>query len=446
MNDNASIRPGGSLLDFVTPDALQRSISLSDDDARAITAEVIGRVNAEFSEAVLRAPSDADRQTVRARIGVLVAGAVRRAGLGGLSAVDEGRLADEIARKVLGLGFLDLLLPPARTDLSEIAITPAGKLFVKVKGRSRFEELPDIRPDANEVERVIAAIIGPQGRSLNEATPSVDAKLPKTPHNPGGGRIKAIHPCVVPGAGYPSLNIRLFEQKPVRPEQLVAWGSMNEGMVALLEQAIHRYLRVFIAGGTATGKTTILSALTRFISPADRIVKIEDPEEIFVDHPHVVTLEARDAPPGSEVPPYTITDGVNDAMRMTPDWLVVGEVRTGDAAMSLFRAQMSDHPGLSTFHADSPRSAVDRLGVVMDSDVKVSARACQRLFAQAIDLVLQLGYDRYGRRRTTEIAQVERELRGGNVRFSTLFRFDEAQSTADRPVWEEVGELTRKRR
>ncbi len=446
MSNGASGRPGGGLLDFVSPDALQRGISLSDGDARTITAEVIGRVNSEFSEATLRAPSDADRQTVRARIGVLVAGAVRRAGLGSLSAVDEGRLADEIARKVLGMGFLDLLLPPVRTDLSEIAILPSGKLLVKVKGKARFEELPDIHPDANEVERVIAAVIGPQGRSLNEATPSVDAKLPKTPANPGGGRIKAIHPCVAPGKGFPSLNIRLFEQRPVQPEQLVAWGSMSQAMVDLLGETVRQYLRVFIVGGTGTGKTTILSALTRFISPADRIVKIEDPEEIFVDHPHVVTLEARPAPPGSEVPPYTITDGVNDAMRMTPDWLVVGEVRTGDAAMSLFRAQMSDHPGLSTFHADSPQAAVHRLSVVMHSDVNVRAEACKQLFAQAIDLVIQLGFDHFDRRRTTEVAQVERELKGGDVQFTTLFRLDEDRSTETHPVWQKMGDLTRKRR
>ena len=341
----------GGLLDFVSPDSLQRGISLSDEDTRTVTAEVIGRINTEFDEPVLRAPSETDRQTVRARIGVLVANAVRRMGLGGLSAVDEGQLADDIARKVLGMGFLDLLLPPARTDLTEITIIPSGKLLVKKKGAPRFQELPDIHPDQNEVERVFAAVIGPQGRSLNESTPSVDAKLPKTPHNPGGGRIKVIHPCVAPGKGFPSLNIRLFEQKPVSPDQVVAWGSVSREMMDMLEDAIHQYLRILIIGGTGTGKTTILSALTDFIPKDDRIVKIEDPEEIFIDHPHVVALEARPAPPGSEVPPYTITDGVNDAIRMTPDWLVVGEVRTGDAAMSLFRAQMSDHPGLSTFHS-----------------------------------------------------------------------------------------------
>ncbi|MBN1933785.1 MAG: CpaF family protein [Anaerolineae bacterium] len=435
-----------SLLDFVSPDALQRSISLSEEDARTITGEVIARINGEFQEAALRSPTDADRQAVRARIGALVAAGVRRAGLNALSTVDEARLADEIARKVLGLGFLDLLLPPARTDLTEIAITPAGKLFAKIKGRSRFEELTDLHPDPNEVERVIAAVIGPQGRSLNESTPSVDAKLPRTRHNPGGGRIKVIHACVAPGAGFPSLNIRLFEQRPVRPEQLVAWGSMDEQMMSLLESAIRQYLRIFIIGGTGTGKTTILSALTGFIAQDDRIVKIEDPEEIFIDHPHVVALEARPAPPGSEVPPYTITDGVNDAMRMTPDWLVVGEVRTGDAAMSLFRAQMSDHPGLSTFHSESPEAAVHRLSVIMFSDVGVRMEASKSLFTQSVDLVLQLGYDCFGRRRTTEIAQVEREMKGGNAQFTPLFRLDEDRSTEARPVWEKLGELTRKRR
>jgi len=434
-----------SLLDFVDPGAMQRSVTLDEKDARSITGEVIGRINTEFQEAMLRAPSDADRQTVRARIGVLVSAAVRRLGLAALSAIEEARLADEIARKVLGMGFLDLLLPPARTDLTEITITPTGKLFVKVKGRSRFEELPDLHPDVSEVERVISAVIGPQGRSLNEATPSVDAKLPKTRHNPGGGRIKVIHSCVAPGAGFPSLNIRLFEQKPVRPEQLIAWGSMNEQMMDLLRSAIDQYLRILIIGGTGTGKTTILSALTGFIAQNDRIVKIEDPEEIFVEHPHVVSLEARPAPPGSEVPPYTITDGVNDAMRMTPDWLVVGEVRTGDAAMSLFRAQMSDHPGLSTFHSESPEAAVHRLSVIMFSDVGVRMEASKSLFTQSIDLVIQLGYDRAGQRRTTQIAQVERDMKGGNVQFTPLFMLNEEKSS-ERPVWDRLGELTRKRR
>lgn len=424
------------LLDYVDTKA---DITLSDADAEAITGQVIARVNAEFDDATLQAPDEKSRHAVRERIGQLVAQAVRQHGPS-LSARDEGLLADEIARRVLGLGFLDLLLPPARTDLTEVAVTPRGQLMVKLKGKPRFEPV-DIHPDRHEVNRVLAALLGPQGRSMSEATPTVDAKLPKTRHNPGGGRIKAIHPCVAPGAGFPSVNIRLFEQAPVEPAQLLAWGALNQPMLDLLAQAVRRTLRVFIVGGTGTGKTTMLSALTHFIPEADRIVKIEDPEEIFVDHPHVVTLEARPAPPGSEVPPYTIKDAVDDAMRMTPDWLVVGEVRTGNAAMSLFRAQMSDHPGMSTFHSESPGAAVHRLAVIMYADAGVRAAAAKSLFAMAVDLVVQLGYDRTGRRRVTEIAQVERELQGGDVQFQKLFRFDEQAST-----WEQVADITRARR
>jgi pilus assembly protein CpaF len=114
--------------------------------------------------------------------------------------------------------------------------------------------------------------------------------------------------------------------------------------------------------------------------------------------------------------------------------------------MSLFRAQMSDHPGMSTFHSESPRVAVHRLSVIMYADVGVRMEAARALFAQCVDLVLQLEYDRFGRRRTTEIAQVERELRGGNVRFDTLFKLDQERSIEAHPVWERLGEITRKRR
>ena len=139
---------------------------------------------------------------------------------------------------------------------------------------------------------------------------------------------------------------------------------------ALLEH-VARGLRLLVIGGTASGKTTLLSALCHAIPRQARVVKIEDPEEIWLDHPNVVTLEARPAPPGSSVPPYTVKNGVDDAMRMAPKWLIVGEVRHGDAALALFRAQMSDHPGLSTFHAEGPEEAVFRMAVVMWADAQV---------------------------------------------------------------------------
>jgi len=427
------------LLEYVDTEARE---ALSEEEHREIIDLAISLVNREFELSTLRSPSEEDRRRVRERIGALVRRVVRQRGLSGtLSATQEALLADEVARMVLGLGFLDLLLPPARTDLTEIAITPDGKVWVKKKGEARFE----LRPSKVEVFRVLDALLGPQGRALNEATPSVDAKLPRTGENPGGGRIKALHPSIAPGAGYPSVNIRLFEQKPVPPEKIIRWGEMSEEMMEELARAVRHYLRIFISGGTGTGKTTLLAALCNFIPREDRIVKIEDPEEIYIDHPHVVTIEARPSPPGSDVPPYTVRDGVDDSLRMTPDWLIVGEVRKGDAALALFRAQMSDHPGMTTFHADSPRAAVHRLSVIMFADAGVRFEAAKNLFAQAVDVVVQIIYDPWGIRRVAGIYQVERELKGGDVKFTPVYLYDQEASTKDHPVWKKVGEITRRR-
>ena len=181
-----------------------------------------------------------------------------------------------------------------------------------------------------------------------------------------------------------------------------------------------RQARLLVIGGTATGKTTILSALCSGIPKGARVVKIEDPEEIWLDHPHAVTIEARPAPPGSSVPPYTLRDGVDDAMRMSPRWLIVGEVRKGDAAMSLFRAQMSDHPGLSTFHAEGPEQAVFRMAVIMFSDVGVEMAAAKAIFAEAIDLVVQVGW-LDGRRQLLGVWEVERKLQAEQVQFRPLY-------------------------
>jgi len=155
------------------------------------------------------------------------------------------------------------------------------------------------------------------------------------------------------------------------------------------------------------------------------VVKIEDPEEIWLDHPHVVTIEARPALPGSSVPAYTLKNGVDDAMRMSPRWLILGEVRTGDAAMSLFRAQMSDHPGLSTFHAESPEHSVFRMGVIMGADVKVDLDTVKGIFVEAIDLVVQVGW-LDGRRQVLGAWEVERRMQDNQVRFRQLYRPGEA--------------------
>jgi pilus assembly protein CpaF len=327
-------------------------------------------------------------------------------------------LVQQVVARLGGLGFFHDLLPPQRMDLNEIAVTPNGKVWVLSKGAPRFEALA-ITPTREEVWRGVEALLAPLGRAVNEATPSVDAKLPRT-ENFSGARIKVLHPCIVPGEGYPSVNIRLYEPRPVTPEQLIQWGMAPEAVIRGLVDIIGRAARVLIIGGTATGKTTFLSGISAGIPREERVVKIEDPEEIWLDHPHVVTIEARPAPPGSSIPSYTVKNGVDDAMRMSPRWLIVGEVRTGDAAMSLFRAQMSDHPGLSTFHAEGPEETIFRLSVIMFADLQVQMQASRSIFAQAVDVVMQVGWAE-GKRALIGVWEVARELQQNEVVFRKLY-------------------------
>jgi pilus assembly protein CpaF len=237
-----------------------------------------------------------------------------------------------------------------------------------------------------------------------------------------------LHPAICAGDGYPSLALRLYEPEPVPPQRMVEWGVLPAAVMESLLAAVSRRLRVLVVGGTGTGKTTLLSALCHGIPPESRLVKVEDPEEIWLPHPNVTTLEARPAPPGSDVPAYTVSDGVDDAMRLAPTHVIVGEVRTGSAALSLFRALMSDHAGLTTFHAEGAEEAVFRLGVILFADAGVRFDAARGLFAQAIDLVVQVGWQE-GRRRALGVWEVA-GLAGEQVRFRTLWQPGETEMVA----------------
>jgi pilus assembly protein CpaF len=329
-------------------------------------------------------------------------------------------LVQQVVARTGGLGFLNDLLPPARSDLSEIALNPDGSLWLMKKGERGFEKV-DIHPSLEEVWRSVEALLSPMGRALSEATPSIDAKLPRTSDGLSGARIKILHPVLAPGRGYPVINVRLFEPTPVLPDQLIAWQVAPADVVDRLVEAVANKLRMLVVGGTATGKTTLLSALANGIPQAARVVKIEDPEEIWMPHPNVVTIEARPSPPGSTIPPYRVQDGVDDAMRMAPDWLIVGEVRTGWTALSLFRAQMSDHPGLCTFHAEGAQAAVHRISVIMFADAQVRMEAAKEIFIQAVDLVVQVGWLE-GKRKILGVWETIPEMKAGNVEFRQVYR------------------------
>lgn len=373
---------------------------------------------AEAVESLKHLPLTLTREpaALSAQARVALSASARTLGIN-LTPEEQEALVQQVIARIGGMGFLHALLPPARTDLSEIAVNPDGSVWAMPKGQPHFERL-DLSPTSDEVWRSVEALLSKIGRGVSEATPSVDAKLPRA-EGFGGARVKVIHPIIAAGQNLPAINIRLFEARPVRPPQLVAWGAAPEAVLHILLEAVSDGSRLLIIGGTATGKTTWLSALANGIPDTARIVKVEDPEEIFLPNPNVVTLEARPAVPGSTVPPYTIRNGVDDAMRMAPQWLIVGEVRTGDAALALFRAQMSDHPGLSTFHAESAEQAVTRMALIMFADAGVEPQAAKEIFAQAVDIVVQVGW-RDGKRQLLSVWRVA-GLVNDRVRFEPLW-------------------------
>ncbi len=358
-----------------------------------------------------------DREKLVARAFPLVNAYLSRTGL--QTTPDEiNSIAREVIARVGGLGFLEPLL---RTDsnLSEVTLTPQGDVWVLAKGAPSFEKLPS-KPNLTEAWRAVETLLAPLGRAVTEAAPSVDAKIPRQDGLAGGARVKIIHPVVAPGLGFPSVNIRLFEPKPVPPERMIEWNVAPPAVINGLVDLVSKALRILVIGGTASGKTTLLSALCYGIPKEARVVKIEDPEEIWLDHPHVVTLEARPVQVGSSIVPYTLASAVDDAMRMSPKWLIVGEMRRGDAAAALFRAQMSDHPGLSTFHAEGPEAAVMRLNLLLYADVGIRAESAKEMFAQAIDLIVQVGWLN-GKRAMLGVWEVDKALKAGNVQFQQLY-------------------------
>ena len=222
-------------------------------------------------------------------------------------------------------------------------------------------------------------------------------------------------------------------------EWLLERRMMNSEMIDLLRIATEQGDRILISGETRTGKTTLLSALCNFLPPTWRIVKIEDPEEIWVDRPTVQTVEVRSQAVGTDVRPYTLADGVDDAMRMSPDYLVIGEVLDGVAALSLFRALMTGHSGACTFHSDSPRDAARRLANVMGADAGVRPHEAKQMICDAVDLLVQIGI-RHEVRRVTVISNVCKDLKNGDVCFEPIFRYIEG-SSATEPSWEKMGDL-----
>ena len=344
-------------------------------------------------------------------------------------------LVTEVMARVSGFGFLDDLLRP--DEFSEIVLNPDGRVFVQRRDARYMEEHP-YRPSLDEAMRLAEALAGLAGQQLSIVNPTVNVKIMRRAEDGfGGARVKILHPVLVVGGGYPSISVRLFYPRRILPQDLIAWGVAPEGVIQGLLELVARKARLMAIGATNSGKTTLLSALCEAIPREARIVKIEDPEEIFLDHPNVVTIEPH-APSFEErhsAQAYTISDAIADAMRMRPDWLILGEVRRGDDAMNLFRAQTTGHPGLTSLHAFGPDGAVTTLERLVYEDVGVGRSGTKAALALSVDVLVyrdwEDGPDGKPKRTIKGVWELEPKLKGGEVKFRPLYEHGTGQTTLE---------------
>src|SRR5829696_3177576 len=364
---------------------------------------------AELRERLVRA-ADRDDGDPAARIAALVE---RDAAL--LSEQERDALRRLVAERSLGLGPLEPLL--ADPDVEEVMVNGPGRVYVERRGR--IEPTGVVFASDAELRHAIERILAPLGRRVDEAEPLCDARLAD------GSRVNVVLPPLALDG--PLLTIRRFRSGGLGPEQLVACGTMDRALHDLLGACVRARLTILVSGGTGSGKTTTLGALSSFVPDGERIVTIEDAAELRLRQPHVVRLEARPASleGRGEV---TIRRLVRNALRMRPDRIVVGEVRGGEA-LDMLSAMASGHDGsLSTVHAGSPEEALRRVETLaLMADVALPHAAVRQLVAGAIDLVVHQARGRDGARRVVGVSEVVRVAGGPATR--ELYAWREGRAT-----------------
>ena len=270
--------------------------------------------------------------------------------------------------------------------------------------------------DFNHIMRIAERIIAPLGRRVDEASPYVDARLAD------GSRVNIIIPPVAPDS--PTISIRKFRADRYKVHDLMEVGTFTDEMAQFLRACVRGRLSILISGGAATGKTTLLNALSAFIPERERIVTIEDPNELKLQQAHVVRLEAR--PPNLEGRnAVTQRDLLRNTLRMRPDRIIVGEVR-GPEAFDMLQAMNTGHEGsLTTVHANSPRDALARVeNMVLMAGFDLPVRAIREQIASAIHLVLQLARFVDGSRKIVNVSEIS-GMESQTVTMQELFRFQQ---------------------
>jgi len=329
-----------------------------------------------------------------------------------LTRTERARMFESIAADILGFGPLEILLND--TEISEIMVNGPRNIYVERKGKLTKSDV--VFNNDEHVMRVIDRIISPLGRRCDESSPMVDARLPD------GSRVNAvIRPISLVG---PCLSIRKFKKEGITVEDMIRFGTLSREMAEFLSAAVRARLNIVVSGGTGSGKTTTLNALSSFIPEDERIITVENAAELQLRQDHVVTLESR--PPNVEGKgEISIRDLVINCLRMRPERIVVGECRGGEA-LEMLQAMNTVHDGsMTTLHANTPRDAIARIEtMVLMAGMDLPVRAIREQIAAAVNVIVQQSRLKDGSRKITNITEVQ-GMEGDVVVLQDVFLFEQ---------------------
>ena len=345
-----------------------------------------------------------------------------------ISIQERVNLTDELYSSIRGLGLLDMIIKD--DDITEVMINGTDEIFIERQGK--LERLNQSFESQRKLEDIIQRIVGRAGREVNQSNPIVDTRLPD------GSRVSVVLPPVALKG--PTLTIRKFSKTPMTVEQLIKYKSITPQIAAVLETLVKAKYNIFISGGTGSGKTTFLNALSNYIPKTERVITIEDSAELqIVGIDNLVKLETRNSN-SSGKGMITIRDLIKTSLRMRPERIIVGEVR-GAETLDMLQAMNTGHDGsLSTGHANSTRDMLSRMEtMVLMGAEGLPLEAIRQQISSAVDIIIHLSRLRDHSRKTMEISEVM-GLKDGEIELNPLYVFEESEeSTMDKVV----GELKR---
>lgn len=330
-------------------------------------------------------------------------------------------IVKQVYSSIRGFGLLDTII--SDDTITEVMINGADNIFIEKNGR--LQKLDKQFESQRRLEDIIQRIVGMAGREVNQANPIVDTRLPD------GSRVNVVLPPIALCG--PTMTIRKFSKTPMTIERLIQYGSLTREIADKLELLVKSKYNIFICGGTGSGKTTFLNALSNYIPKEERVITIEDSAELQITGvDNLVSLETRNAN-ASGAGQITIRELIKSSLRMRPERIVVGEVRGGEA-LDMLQAMNTGHDGsLSTGHANSAKDMLSRLEtMVLQGAAGLPLEAIRQQISSAVDIIIHLSRLRDHSRKTMEIAEVL-GYENGEIVLNPLYVYEEDEkSTLDK--------------